>query len=178
MAADGAAPAQVNPPTAAWWSAPGGSPQSMTMPRAVPTPARPAVRSRIMPGLMVLGAATVLAGSALPWLTIGRVYFNGTSAVLSTAFGINGWVTMAAAEVVILMAALMMISDERAVRWLGLLGALGTAGVTGYELIRVMQKIHYEKAPLHFHVGYGLVMASIAALVVLLAAAVEAAARD
>ena len=131
-----------------------------------------------MPGIMVLGAATILAGSTLPWLTIGRTYFDGTSAVLSTAFGINGWVAMAAAEVVFVMAALMMVSEERAVRWLGLLGALGTAGVIGYELIRVLQKVHYEKRPFHFHVGYGLVMASIAALVVLLAAAIEVAARD
>jgi hypothetical protein len=150
----------------------------MTLPRAVPPAHRHVIRSRIMPGLMVLGAATVLAGSTLPWLTIGRVYFDGTSAVLSTAFGINGWVAMAAAEVMLLMAALMMISEERAIRQLGLLAALGTAAATSYELVRVLQKVHYEKAPFHFHAGYGLVMAEIAALVALMAAAIEVGARD
>jgi hypothetical protein len=150
----------------------------MTMPRSVPVAHRSAIRSRVMPGIMVLGAATVLAGSTLPWLTIGRTYFDGTSAVLSTAFGINGWVAMAAAEVLLLLAALMMVSDERAIRQLGLLAALGTAAATSYELVRVLQKVHYEKAPFHFHVGYGLVMAEVAALVALVAAAIEVGARD
>src|SRR5438270_1802127 len=193
--APAAQPSGVAHPTD-WWGAGKSTTRATQIVPPVIIYPKARVRSRVLPGLMVTSGAVAIAGSALPWITAHFLRFtadvDGTSHVITTAFGLNGWVTIAGGAGVLLLGALMMISDETSLRVLGSLFATATAGFSTYELVRVLQKLHYghsaavQLGPFsaylagRAHVGYGLIMLVSAAGVAALAALLElnAASRD
>ena len=170
-----------------WWAAGQAAhrPTSGTIP-AVQT-SRSFARSAVMPGLVMICGAVVMVASTMPWVTanlgVHMSYVSGTDKAVATAFGINGWTTFAAAAAFAVLGAVLIVTDERGVRFLaGLVGA-GTLALALYELIRVLQQIHYARQTAtrlypslsqallgRVHVGYGLVLLVAAAGVGFLAA--------
>lgn len=172
-----------------WWGA-GSAPHRPTV-GTIPSvgATRSLGRGRFLPGLMVVAGAVVMYMSTQAWITADFVRHastvSGTDQVVSSAFGVNGWATFSLGAVLVALSAVMMISDERGVRALAALVAAGTVAAGAYELIRVLQKIHYAHSassrmgPLAYqllgraHIGYGLVVVAVASVVALLAALVE-----
>jgi hypothetical protein len=111
---------------------------------------------------------------------------DGTDKVVSTAFGINGWATFSLGAALVALSAVMMASDERGIRILTSLVAAGLLAASGYELIRVLQKIHYAHSASsrmgslayellgRAHVGYALIVLTAAAGVAFVASLMEA----
>lgn len=177
---------QVQPEAAApkdWWSS-GVSdrrPTQVTVPTV--TSRRP---NAFLPTLMIAGGVVAAVGSTLPWVSariLGHTYMvDGTDHAISTAISVNGWVTLAGGATVALLGALMIISGERALRWLGIVLSLATTGFAVYDIVRIVQKIDESKSrtrhagPVianllgHVTVGYGLIMVVAAAGVASLAA--------
>jgi hypothetical protein len=177
-----------------WWGAgsAGQRPTVGTIPQVVSP--RSHIRSRLLPGVVVLCAGTAVFMSTQPWITahflrhMSSIY--GTDKVVSTAFGINGWATLAAAAALVLVSALTLVSDDRALRYLSGLIAAGLAGLSAYELVRVLQKIHYARSESarmgalstqllgRAHVGYGLIVLAAAAGLALVASLLDASSAD
>ena len=146
-------------------------------------------RSRFLPGLMVLCGATVMVMSTQPWVTAHFLshtsFVYGTDKAVSTAFGIDGWATFAAGAALLVLSALMMVSEERGLRALAALVAAGTVALAAYETTRVLQKLHYTHSvsarmgPLAYgllgraHVGYALIVLGAAAVVAFLSSLAE-----
>ena len=150
-------------------------------------------RSALIPGLMMICGAVVMVASTMPWLTANFLhhmsYISGTDQSVATAFGVNGWVTFACGGGLAVLSALMIISDEGALRVLAGFVSAAAVGLAGYELIRVLQQIHYARqasARLYpslaldllgrVHIGYGLIVVMAAAGVAFFAALAEASA--
>lgn len=163
-----------------WWSAgnAGHRPTVGTIPDVQPK--RSFARNAVLPALMMICGAVVMVGSTMPWLTADFLdhmsYVSGTDQALATAFVINGWATFAGGGSLAVLSALMIISDERALRTLTGVVAAATVGLAGYDLIRVLQQIHYARQSAarlsaslssglagHVHVGYGLIVVMAAA---------------
>ncbi len=172
-----------------WWGA-GSAPHRPNVGSLPSVHARRlSTRSPFMPGLMVLCGAAIMVMSTQPWITahfLGHTSaIYGTDKVVSTAFGINGWATFAAGAALVALSALMMVSDEQGLRALAMLVAAGAVALAGYEMTRVLQKLHYTHSvsarmgPLAYgllgraHVGYALVVLAAAAAVAFLASLVE-----
>lgn len=158
-----------------WWAAGRAAhrPTVGTIP-AVRT-SRSFTRSAVIPGLVMICGAVVMVASTMPWVTanlgIHMSYVSGTDKAIATAFGVDGWATFAAGAAMAVLGGVLVVTNDGQVRLLaGLVGA-GTAALSGYELIRVLQQIHYSRqsaARLYpslahallgrVHVGYGLVV--------------------
>jgi hypothetical protein len=160
----------------------------------------PAVASRgrqnaVLPTVMMAGGIVTIVGSTLPWVsaTILRhtATVAGTNHGITTAISVNGWVTIAGGAAVTLLASLMIVSGERALRWLATILSLATTGFAVYDIVRIVQKIDDAKtkaarlrAPFvgnllgHITVGYGLIMVVAAASVAALAALLSSGSGD
>lgn len=188
-------PGQAVPANAAttngdWWAA-GSAPHRPTV-GTIPVVRtnRSFVRSAVMPGLMMICGAVVMVASTMPWITANFLhhmsYVSGTDKSVATAFGINGWTSLAAGCGLVVLSGVMLLTDDRTLRiFAGFVAAL-TLALCLYELIRVLQQIHYARqtssrlaSPLadtllgHVHVGYGLVVLVAAAGVGFFAALLE-----
>lgn len=181
-------------PVVDWWSAGSAAPRPNvgTVPTVVVR--RSFARSRLLPGLMVLCGALAMVMSTQAWVTANFLRHmstvDGTDKVVSSAFGINGWAALGAGAALLVLSAVMMVSDERGLRILTALVAAGTLAIAGYELIRVLQAIHYARSdasrmgPLaaelagRAHVGYALVVLAAAAGAAFLAGLVEVGSPD
>ncbi len=174
----------------AWWGA-GSAPHR---PNVGSTPSvgsgRSYARSRVLPGLMVICGALSMAMSTQAWITSNFLQHmstvDGTDKLVSTSFGVNGWATFSLGAALVALSAVMMASNERGLRLLAALVAAGLLAASGYELIRVLQKIHYARSvsgrmgPLAYgllgraHVGYALVVLTAAAGVAFFCSVIEA----
>lgn len=147
-------------------------------------------RSAVLPGLMMICGAVVMVASTMPWITANFLhhmsYVSGTDQAVATAFVINGWVTFACGGALAVLSALMIVSDEGALRVLSGLVAATAVGLACYDLIRVLQQIHYARQSAarlyptladgllgHAHVGYGLIVLVAAAGVGFVAALIQ-----
>ncbi|HEX4174409.1 MAG TPA: hypothetical protein VHY81_00730, partial [Acidimicrobiales bacterium] len=61
---------------------------------------------------------------------------------MSGLIGINGYITLIAAVVVLVFAGLMAVSDAWSVRFIGCLAALGSVGLSIYAVVRLAQKLN------------------------------------
>lgn len=147
---------------------------------------KPGPQSAFLPAIIFLGGLATMVGSALPWVTAAflghQATVAGTDHALTSTIGVNGWETFGGGAALLALGGLMIVSGERALRWLALLLALATAGFAAYDIVRIIEKIddaHNRAAaqlgPLaahlagHVWVGYGLVTVVVAAGVTLLA---------
>lgn len=173
----------------AWWGA-GSAPHR---PNVGSTPSvgygRSYARSRVLPGLMVICGGLAMVMSTQAWITAHFLQHassvDGTDKVVSTAFGVNGWMTFALGAALVALCAVMMASDQRGIRVLTALVATGLLAGSGYELIRVLQKIHYAHSVSsrmgslayellgRAHVGYALIVLTAAAGAAFIASLIE-----
>ena len=160
----------------------------------MPPPPAPALRSSPAPTtiLLLLCAVVVIIGSFTPWMTVSffgqSISVDGNQSSIVTAIGVNGWFTFVTGVVLLLVAAAMLNSRERALRQWAVIVAFVTLGFAVYDMSRVAYgvsslSIPSERgvpAPLtHFlssfgvSVGFGLVLLLIAALGAMACAIIE-----
>lgn len=120
---------------------PHGQPPSFDAPRVQ----RP--RARVTPaiaGLFICGVLLIV-GSVTPWLTLkfGPVSTSasGTQFHLSQSFVVNGWFTLAAGIVLIILATMIIVSDEGLFRSLAFVVSMVAALCAVYALVRILQAI-------------------------------------
>jgi hypothetical protein len=91
---------------------------------------------------------------------------SGVTDGMSSLIGLNGYITLIAAAVVLVFAGLMAVSDELSVRLMGCLFAVVNLGLAIYALVRLAQKLDAA----HTHgvtvgIGWGLILLLGAAVV-------------
>ena len=138
--------------------------------------------------LLASGIAIMLA-SVTTWVnssvsTTGAVrgaslsFSNATSGVdpsISSAIGVNGYVTLTAGAVLMVFAGLMMVSDDSGIRIFASLFALATVGLGVYVVVRLLQKINAAHVPhgASVDIGWGALLVLGAAVVAALVAISE-----
>lgn len=134
--------------------------------------------------LLMASAVAVMVGSVTTWISsnasFGGLLFRGSAGAgisvstavsgvadgMSNLIGLNGYMTLIAAAVVLVFAGLMAVSDDWSVRLMGCLFALVTLGLSIYAVVRLAQKL----SQVHTHgvtlnVGWGLILTLGAAAV-------------
>lgn len=158
-----------------------------------PHPTSTAPAARPAPGvsvgvlLLVLSAVAMMFGSITTWISssssAASPLFSGLPAVsaatsgvdpgISGLIGINGYVTLIAAAVVLVFAGLMAATEDWSVRLIGLVFSLVCLGLSIYAVVRLVQKINHVH-PLHgvtLNIGSGVILvlgaAAVATLILL-----------
>jgi hypothetical protein len=92
---------------------------------------------------------------------------SGVEAGVSGVIGINGFITLIVAAVVLVFAGLMAVSDDRSVRLVGCLFAVLNLGLAIYAVVRLMQKINQAHAPrgVSVSLGWGVILLLATAVV-------------
>ena len=174
-------------------SRPGERANTLRVPELAPGRGRRSfTRSRFRPAVMVIAGATTLVGSTLPWLATKLLGHTttvlGTDHAIIHDLSVNGWTTFAGGAAVAVLAALMMVSDEMALRLLAALIAAATAAFAIYDTFRLYQRLDHTRSQAvhlgpaavrlasHIHLGYGLFVTLAGAGVLFLASLLEAAA--
>jgi hypothetical protein len=140
---------------------------------------------------LLLGSVMLIVGSFTPWVTVSIVNLsysaNGTDSSISNLIGVNGWITFACGLLLFILACMSMISPEPSFRTVALIIAVVGTGFAIYDLVRIIQKISQATPTTgsiagrvvtglgpDINVGWGLIVAVIGALIVLLCAIGEA----
>jgi hypothetical protein len=111
--------------------------------------------------LLICSAVAMMVGSVTTWVSssssiaggsvLGGVpglshtvssSTSGVDAGVSTLVGLNGYITLIAAAVVLVFAGLMAVSDDLSVRIIGCLFAFVSLGLSIYVVVRLVQKIN------------------------------------
>ncbi len=147
-------------------------------------------------GVMLLVASSVamMVGSVTTWISSssslnGASLFGGTAGAsvtfsstvsgvadgISSVIGINGYITLIAAAVVLVFAGLMAVSGDWSVRLMGCLAALASLGLSIYAVVRLAQKLNQAHAPhgVTVNVGWGVILTLGAAVLATLIALLE-----
>ena len=129
-------------------------------------------------GLFISGVLLIV-GSVTAWITLsfglGSVSASGTSISLSHSFVVNGWFTLCAGILLVVLAAMIFVSGDPLYRSLGLLISLVAAGCAMYALVRILQLTSQIHTPTFNNtavnaikqnagVGWGLIVALIGAI--------------
>lgn len=129
-------------------------------------------------GLFISGVLLIV-GSVTAWITLsfglGSVSASGTSISLSHAFVVNGWFTLSAGILLIVLAAMIFVSGDALYRSLGLLISLVAVGCAVYALVRILQLASQIQSPTFDNtainaikqnagVGWGLIVVLIGAV--------------
>ena len=79
---------------------------------------------------------------------------------MSSLIGINGYITLIAALVVLVFAGLTAVSEEWSVRLVGCLFALASLGLSIYAVVRLAQKLNQTHTPhgVTVTMGWGLIL--------------------
>jgi hypothetical protein len=145
-------------------------------PASTPPSLRPVPGVTVGLFLLVLSTVAMMAGSATTWVSTssslgsaapGRILGISTSISTATSgvdegvselIGINGYITLIAAVVVLVFAGLMMISYDRSVRVIGFGFTLVSLGLSIFALVRLAQKINQAHLPhgISVNVGWGM----------------------
>ena len=144
-----------------------------------PQAARPAPGVTLGTLLLIASAVAMMVGSVTTWISSsssfgGGVLFGvsgGSSPTASTAvsgvtdgmsslIGINGYITLIAALVVLVFAGLTAVSEEWSVRLVGCLFALASLGLSIYAVVRLAQKLNQTHTPhgVTVTMGWGLIL--------------------
>jgi hypothetical protein len=125
---------------------------------------------------LLISSVLVIVGSVTAWVTVSvlghSISASGTDSSISTAISINGWVTVALGIVLVVMAALMMASQERSFAAVATAVAVAAVGLAVYFVVRILHDISNAHSasgvPAAFraseHIGWGLVVLLIAAV--------------
>ncbi len=106
-----------------------------------------------------LGGGSLLGGISAAGHTVSTAS-SGVDAGISSLIGINGYITLIAAVVVLVFAGLMAVSTDQSVRLMGCLFALVSLGLSIYAVVRLVQKIN-DAHPAHgvsVNVGWGVLL--------------------
>ena len=155
-------------------------------PTATAPAARPAPGVTLGLMLLIFSAIAMMAGSVTTWISssssaggnvipgginqVGRSISAATSGVdagVSGLIGINGYITLIAAAVVLVFAGLMAVSDDFSVRLVGCAFAVISLGLSIFAVVRLVQKIN-DAHPLHgvsVNIGWGAILMLAAAVV-------------
>ena len=154
-----------------------------------PHPTSAAQAARPAPGitlgglLLILSAVAMMVGSVTTWISSttslsGAHSFSTTSSGvqegISTLIGINGYITLIAAVVVLVFAGLIAATDDLSVRMLGSFFSLVSLGLAIYAVVRLAQKLSaaHTARGVTLNVGWGVILtlgaAVIASLLMLL----------
>ncbi len=100
---------------------------------------------------------------------------SGVDAGVSGLIGINGYITLIAAAVVLVFAGLMAVSDDRSVRLVGCGFAVVSLGLSIFVVVRLVQKINGTHAlrGVSVSVGWGAILLLAAAVVATLITLLE-----
>ena len=149
------------------------------------TASRPATGVTLGVFLMVCAAVAMMVGSVTTWISSstslsGTSLFGTTtgagisvsSAVsgvtdgVSSLIGLNGYITLIAAAVVLVFAGLISVSDDVSVRLMGFLFAVVSLGLSTFAVVRLAQKLNQTHTPhgVTLGIGWGLVLTLGAAL--------------
>lgn len=152
-----------------------------------PQPAPGAPSSRLAPGvsfgvlLLILSAVAMMFGSIATWISSSSSgstsLFGGFQAISATTsgvgpgmsglIGINGYITLIAAAVVLVFAGLMAATDDFSVHLIGLVFSVVSLGLAIYAVVRLVQTINNLR-PLHgvsVSIGWGVILVLGAAAV-------------
>lgn len=121
-----------------------------------------------------LGGIALFAGTGRTAHTVSTA-LPGVEDGISGLIGINGYITLIAAAVVLVFAGLMAVSDDWSVRLLGCLAALASLGLSIYAVVRLAQKLNQVHVPhaVSLNVGWGVILTLGAAVVATLVALFE-----
>jgi hypothetical protein len=154
---------------------------------------------RPMPGvtvgvlLLMASSIAMMVGSVTTWISSSASFsstslfggaagagisFSASAAVsgvadgMSGLLGINGYMTLIAAIVVLVFAGLMAVSDDSSVRIIGLFFALASLGLSIYAVVRLAQKLNHAHIPrgLTVNIGWGVILTLGAAVLATLLA--------
>lgn len=124
---------------------------------------------------LLISSVLLIIGSLTAWATISvfghSISASGTDNSISTAYSVNGWVTLAMAIVLVAMAALMMAFEDRSLAAVASVVSVVVAGFGAYFLVRILYDISKAHSaagvPAAFraseHVGWGLIVLLIGA---------------
>lgn len=156
-----------------------------------PQPTATAPASRQAPGvtlglmLLVLSAVAMMVGSVTTWVSTSSSFgtssvngilgihtsisaaTSGVDAGVSSLIGINGYITLIAAVVVLVFAGLMAVSEDWSVRLLGCVFALISLALSIYAVVRLLQKINDAHPPrgVSVSLGWGVILLLATAVV-------------
>jgi hypothetical protein len=141
--------------------------------------ARPAPGVTLGLLLLILSAVAMMVGSIATWISssspvggssilggisgVGQTVSTASSGVdagISNLIGINGYITLIGAVVVLVFAGMMAVSDDKSVRLIGCLFALVSLGLSIFAVVRLVQKIN-DAHPTHgvsVNVGWGVIL--------------------
>ena len=134
--------------------------------------------------LLILSAVAMMVGSVTTWisssssLSAAHTVSSASSGVqdgISNLIGINGFITLIAAAIVLLFAGLMTVSDDPSVRLIGCFFSLVSLGLAIYAVVRLAQKLSATHTPRHvtLNVGWGVILILGAAVIATLLSLVE-----
>jgi hypothetical protein len=157
-----------------------------------PQPAPTTSATRPAPGvtlglmLLICSAVAMMVGSVTTWVSssssiatgsllggvpgVSHTVSSATSGVdagVSTLIGVNGYLTLIAAVVVLVFAGLMAVSDDLSVRLIGCLFAFVSLGLSIYVVVRLVQKINglHSSHGTSVSLGWGAILMLAAAVV-------------
>jgi hypothetical protein len=162
-------------------------------PTSTPTATRSAPGVTLGLLFLISSGVAMMVGSVTTWISSSGVFGNGpssgvlgfvhsTSTSVSTSgvdfgvsqlIGINGYMTLIAGAVILVFAGLMTVSDDLSVRFIGLLFALASLGLSIYAVVRVAQKLNetHTVRGVTLSVGWGVILtlgaAAVATLITL-----------
>lgn len=142
--------------------------------------------------LLICSAVAMMVGSVTTWIAtnsssggvslfagIGGLSralsaaVPGTADGMSTLLGINGYITLIAATVILVFAGLIAVSNDASVRIVAFVFALASLGLSIYAVVRVAQKLSATNTPrgVTLSVGWGVILtlgaAAVATLITL-----------
>lgn len=155
---------------------------------------RPAPGVTVGTLLLVASSVAMMIGSVATWISSstslgGISLFAGTGGAVHTVstavpgvedgisglIGINGYITLIAAGVVLVFAGLMAVSDDWSVRLIECIAALASLGLSIYAVVRLAQKLNQVHVPhgVSLNVGWGVILTLGTAVVATLVALFE-----
>jgi hypothetical protein len=70
----------------------------------------------------------------------------GSDSAISTAIGVNGWITFTGGVVLVLLGGLMLVSSDRSLRWLALVVSFASLGFAIFDVVRIVDGISKDRS--------------------------------
>jgi hypothetical protein len=155
-------------------------------PTSTTTVARPVPGVTVGIFLLICAAVAMMVGSVGTWVSSSTSFsgislfgttagagtavssaLSGVTDGISSLIGLNGYITLIAAAVVLVFAGLIAVSDDLSVRLMGFVFAVVSLGLSTYAVVRLAQKLNRIHTPhgVTLGIGWGLVLTLGAALV-------------
>ncbi len=140
--------------------------------------------------LLFVCGIVIMVGSTTSWVSLSilgqTLSVSGTEVGIAPSIGINGWTTFTAGVVLVVLGGLILASAERSLRVVALVVAVVSLALAIFAVVRILQRISQSHLPAQLKstplrelfggsasIGYGLILALVAATGATIAAAVE-----